>query len=150
MNKVLKVEFVEGGSQAESLGIRAGDVVASYDGTPVSSSGQLANVVQQAAESGKEKIAIVIFRNGSEITLEGSPGKLGLNVEEADTSMGAGGHRGDRRPDRGTASVRGEGRERGRGLDGGGARSDLGGIGVLACDGGAGHASCRGYRGLRP
>jgi C-terminal processing protease CtpA/Prc len=86
MNKVLKVEFVEGGSQAESLGIRAGDVVASYDGTPVSSSGQLVNVVQQAAESGKEKIAIVIFRNGNEITLEGSPGKLGLNVEEVDTS----------------------------------------------------------------
>jgi hypothetical protein len=86
MNKVLKVEFVEGGSQAESLGIRAGDVLASYDGTPVSSIGELVNVGQQARESGKEKVAIVTFRNGNEMVLEGTPGKLGLNVEEVDTS----------------------------------------------------------------
>jgi hypothetical protein len=86
MNKVLKVEFVEGGSQAESLGIRAGDVLASYDGTPVSSIGQLVKVGQEAGESGKGKVAIVISRYGNEMVLEGTPGKLGLNVEEVDPS----------------------------------------------------------------
>ena len=84
MDRVLKVEFVDGGSQAESLGIRAGDILVSYDGTPLSSSLGLENAVYLAKEAEKDKVGIVVLRNGTEMVLEGTPGRLlGLNVEEA-------------------------------------------------------------------
>jgi len=83
MNRVLKVGFVDDGSQAEVLGIRVGDILLSYDGTLLSSSLGLENAVYHAKEAGKETVTIVVLRNGSEVVMEGTPGKLGLNVEEA-------------------------------------------------------------------
>ena len=81
MSKVLKVEFVKGGSQGESLGIRVGDVVVSYDGTPVSTSGELASAVSKAQDARKEIVPMQILRDGVKIGLDAVPGKLGLNVE---------------------------------------------------------------------
>jgi uncharacterized membrane protein len=82
MERVLMVQSVEGGSQAESLGIRPGDVLATYDGRLVSSSVELVNAVSHTTKAGKDKVAIVIVRSGTEIVLDGVPGKLGMNVEE--------------------------------------------------------------------
>lgn len=84
MSKVLKVEFVKGGSQGESLGIRVGDVVVSYDGTPVSTSGELASAVSEAQDARKEIVPMQILRDGVKIGLDAVPGKLGLNVEAAE------------------------------------------------------------------
>ena len=92
MEKLLKVEFVERGSQAESLGIRAGDVVVSYDGTPVSTSVQLTSAVSRARDLGKEVVPIRILRNGSEVDFDAVPGKMGFNVEAVEVDEAQGGN----------------------------------------------------------
>jgi len=92
VGKLLKVEFVERGSQAESLGILAGDVVVSYDGTPVSTSVQLTSAVGRAKDLGKKVVPIRILRNGSEIDFDAVPGKMGFNVEAVEVEEAQGGN----------------------------------------------------------
>lgn len=55
----------------------------SYDGAPLASSLGLENAIYHAKESGKDKVSIVVLRDGAGMALEGTPGKLGLNVNEA-------------------------------------------------------------------
>jgi len=87
MSSVLKVIKVEEDSQAKHLGILVGDIIVSYNETPVNSSLALSNAVQSAKKSGDEQVEIVIVRDGQQILLQALPAeRLGFLCESKDNS----------------------------------------------------------------
>lgn len=63
---------------AEAAGIKAGDVIVSYNGHAVPTSDELGKEREAAAASGAETVAVVVVREGREQTMQVKPGRLGL------------------------------------------------------------------------
>ena len=63
---------------AEAAGIKAGDVIVSYNGHAVPTSDELVKEREAAAASGAEAVAVVVVRDGREQTMQVKPGRLGL------------------------------------------------------------------------
>lgn len=88
MSTVLKVSAIKEGAQAENMGIKVGDVIASYDGTELSSNLDLSNAALNAKNNEKEKVILVVIRNGKEITMEATTDKLGIDCIEDHSNNG--------------------------------------------------------------
>jgi len=65
-----RVDQVVAGGAAEIAGFKVGDLVLSIDGAPISSFNDLQRIVSASAD---EKLAIVVERDGGEVTLEATP-----------------------------------------------------------------------------
>jgi hypothetical protein len=63
---------------AEAAGIRAGDVIVSYNGHAVASSEELVKEREAVTASGAETVAVVVVREGREQTMQLKSGLLGL------------------------------------------------------------------------
>ncbi len=61
---------------AEASGVKAGDVIVSYNGRAVPTDGDLRNEI--AAVSGTEPVPLVVVRDGAEQTIQVKPGRLGV------------------------------------------------------------------------
>ena len=78
MSTVLKVSLVKAGEQAESLGIKTGDIIASCDGRPISCESDLSAAFSNAKNDNKKKLLIVVIRNGEEIDMVATTDNLGI------------------------------------------------------------------------
>jgi HEAT repeat protein/PDZ domain-containing protein len=63
---------------AEAAGIRAGDIIVSYNGHAVPSMDELVKEREAVAASGAEAVAVVVVRDGREQTMQVKSGRLGL------------------------------------------------------------------------
>lgn len=63
---------------AEAAGIRAGDVIVSYNGHAVPSSEELVKEREAVTASGAETVPVVVMRDGREQTMQVKTGRLGL------------------------------------------------------------------------
>lgn len=79
---MLRIKAVAPGSQGESLGLQAGDLILSYDGKETSSNLKLSNAQHFAKSKGREKVAIEIERSGRAKTYYTIPGALGIECSE--------------------------------------------------------------------
>jgi hypothetical protein len=64
-------------SRALELGLQIGDVIEAYDGKPVSSARELADLVKQP---GEKKRRIDLLRRGRRLMFEAPPGLLGISL----------------------------------------------------------------------
>ncbi len=62
------VQSVEGNSPAEAAGIKAGDVILKFDGTPINEASRLQELV--ATKQPGDKVPVEVLRNGKKMTLE--------------------------------------------------------------------------------
>ena len=62
------INDVQSGSNAESAGLKSGDLVLSVDGTKVSSSNDIKNIIQKKKIG--DKVTYVVFRNNTQVTAE--------------------------------------------------------------------------------
>ena len=76
----VRVTEVLAGSQAETLGLRAGDVVVRYGGTPIDRSATLS---QRVREPGDETRQLIIRRGAAVLEYTVDAGPLGIRLEEA-------------------------------------------------------------------
>ena len=75
------VRDVVPGSQAESVGMRPGDVILSYDGKPIGSPEDIRAAKSEVAEDQPE-IVVTIRRGAEELELIMKPGSVGIRTEE--------------------------------------------------------------------
>ena len=69
-------------SQAETLGIRAGDVILSYDGRGMETFAQLIQATRESSVRGDAApIPVEVERNGQRMTFQAKPGRLGIQVQ---------------------------------------------------------------------
>lgn len=61
---------------ADTAGIRAGDVIVAYNGRVVPNDSELRREIGAAAQS--ESVAVVVVRDGHEVSLQVKPGQLGI------------------------------------------------------------------------
>ena len=66
------------GSQAEGLGLQAGDVISRYAGKNITS---IARLDELTSHTNTPAIPLTILRAGQPITLTAHPGKLGVQLE---------------------------------------------------------------------
>jgi S1-C subfamily serine protease len=76
------IDGVGPGSQAEKLGLQDGDMLLRYDGKPV---GQMHAFVEGRKKEGKKDGArpLVVGRGGKTVTVQVSPGPLGVGLKES-------------------------------------------------------------------
>jgi tetratricopeptide (TPR) repeat protein len=84
--QVTITEVVKGG-QAESLGLRTGDLFVSYDGQAITSMEQLIHLTD---ESKGEAIPLEVLRDGKRLTFSAKPGKLAAIIENRPVLPAAG------------------------------------------------------------
>jgi hypothetical protein len=72
----MMVTNVVAGSQAAALGVRRGDVLVSYDGTPTTSIEEVSAAKEAAGE--KETVTLVFARGGERLSITFLPGSMGL------------------------------------------------------------------------
>jgi len=65
-------------SQAAAAGLRAGDVLVSYDGRETRSVQALQEASAEATGAGAETVTVVVVRGDQEVTLQLRPGRLGI------------------------------------------------------------------------
>lgn len=82
MEKVLKVTQVQSGSQAENLGMQVGDEIVSYNAERISSDNELSMAVHNAREQKRDKVEIIVVRNGAKIKMSAIPEPLGILCTE--------------------------------------------------------------------
>jgi len=75
----LLVTDVAKGSNAEKAGLRAGDYLASYNGTQLDGLDDLRAAIQAAAGA-DGKLAVVAYRGAERLVLELAPGKMGVGL----------------------------------------------------------------------
>ena len=63
-------------------GLKPGDYLASYDGNRLESLDDLRRVLQAAAGSGRQEVALVIYRGAERLELTIAPGRMGVNLAE--------------------------------------------------------------------
>jgi hypothetical protein len=78
----LMIRNVQQPSNASRAGIKRGDYLAEYDGKVVNSIKELQAAARAAAQPGREKVPVVIFRGPERLELELPPGKLGISLSE--------------------------------------------------------------------
>ena len=76
----LRVSGVTAKSNAATAGMKAGDYLASYDGRRLDSVDDLRAAIGAAVQAGKERIEIVVFRDGERLVLELAAGRMGINL----------------------------------------------------------------------
>jgi S1-C subfamily serine protease len=74
----LKITRIVAGSQAEALGLRAGDIVLSYNGKLLAAQEDLTKAKEGVTG---DAVEMVILRNGEESTLRLKPGQVGIFTE---------------------------------------------------------------------
>ncbi len=74
----LIVSGVTRGSQAESAGIRPGDLILRYDGRTIASATDMSRAVGDAR--GKPRVELVVARRGAEEAFSLRPGEIGIQV----------------------------------------------------------------------
>jgi hypothetical protein len=74
----VRVVDVVPGSQAEALGLQAGDVITHYAGEKITSTARL---IELTSHTNTPAIPLTILRAGQPITLTAQPGKLGVHLE---------------------------------------------------------------------
>lgn len=79
--KKLVITMVFPGSQAESLGLSAGDVILNYNRKPVTTDESLKEA-KASVKQKQDEVEMVIERSGERITLKLRPGPIGLYTEE--------------------------------------------------------------------
>ena len=67
-------------TQAESIGLQAGDVITSYSGEPVATTEELVQLQFRSVGS-QEKIPITVLRGDADVKVEADPGVLGVLPE---------------------------------------------------------------------
>ena len=74
----LKITRIVAGSQAEALGLRAGDIVLRYNGMRLAAQEDLTKAKEGVAG---DAVEMVILRNGKESTFRLRPGRIGIYTE---------------------------------------------------------------------
>ena len=87
MSNILKVSVVKEGSQGEKIGIRVGDVISSYNGTPVHSNIEFSNAIHKAKESETNSTRIGIRREEQDLVFEVTTDPLGIDCIETSEIM---------------------------------------------------------------
>ena len=85
--KGLKVSEISPDSQAKKLGIRIGDVIVLYDGTPTLSNQELSEAISKAKNQKKEHAVVVIFRDGKKWKIKVTFDPLGLVCAEDSSKL---------------------------------------------------------------
>jgi len=75
------VREVVPGSQADSVGIRAGDALLSYDGKAVAATEDIVAAKNEVAE-GQERVTVVVRRGTEELEFKIEPGSIGIWTEQ--------------------------------------------------------------------
>ncbi len=78
-SKVVSVEGILEGSQAEALNLMEGDLVVSYDNTRISTARQLIKLVK--SKSDLEKIDMIVIRDGNPLRLVVDGGQIGIHIK---------------------------------------------------------------------
>ncbi len=81
MKKLLVVTFVKSGHQAQEIGIQLGDVIVSYDETPISTNEELSSTILRAKNDGKEQVQLKTRRRDREIIYNITTKSLGIIAE---------------------------------------------------------------------
>lgn len=76
----LRLADVVKGSPAERAGLRAGDYLATYDGTVLDSVDALRERVAKAEASGAKELVVVAYRGSERLEVRVPPGKLGVQI----------------------------------------------------------------------
>ena len=79
--KVLVVEKVYGGSQAQRQMLREGDIIYKYSGKRTTKIKEFARMVKE--QSDKDRIEMIVFRDGKARTFNLNGGPLGVKITEA-------------------------------------------------------------------
>ena len=70
------------GSQAETMGLRAGDIITHYAGEPIEYSAQLIAAVDRESSQPRDRsIPVRVLRGKEEMALTARPGKLGVRID---------------------------------------------------------------------
>ena len=80
--KLLKILSVKPGSQAEQIGMQKGDMLISYNGTPLHSFDKLKSSISDAKSKGLETVEIVVARDSNNITIKVRPFPLQIKCSE--------------------------------------------------------------------
>ena len=80
--KLLKILSVKPGSQAEQIGMQKGDMLISYNGTPLHSFDKLKSSISDAKSKGLETVEIVVARDSKNITINVRPFPLQIKCSE--------------------------------------------------------------------
>lgn len=78
MDTRLKIETVNAGSTAESIGLQPGDILETFNGIELSSSNEL----QKAISSNTSKALLIYFRNNQQILIDVNAGPWGITASE--------------------------------------------------------------------
>lgn len=67
-------------SNAEEAGMKAGDFIAQYDGTPVTTMEELRAALRGAVDAGQERVSVVVYRGSTRLELDLPTGQMGVNL----------------------------------------------------------------------
>lgn len=71
-------------SQAESAGLRVGDIITHYDGQPMASHLDLIQQARIAHNDKRPEILLIVHREGNELEVVVSPGPIGVRIEDVE------------------------------------------------------------------
>ncbi|MCP4346816.1 MAG: TIR domain-containing protein [Desulfobacterales bacterium] len=81
MNTVVRVQSVVEGSQAQALNLKKGDIIVSYNGTEISRTERLIELIRRAFPEKSVKMAV--FRDGKLMQFELKGGRIGVQIKTA-------------------------------------------------------------------
>jgi hypothetical protein len=76
----LRIVGVEKAGNAAKAGLKAGDYLQAYDGTPISSLSNLRKAIQAAQAAGRKRVAVVVFRGAERIEVDLPAGHMGIQI----------------------------------------------------------------------
>ncbi len=79
---VVRITQVAKDSAAAEAGLKAGDYVVSYAGTPIGSVAELRSSLDAAVSAGKASVGVVIFRAAERLELELAAGRMGVGLAQ--------------------------------------------------------------------
>ncbi len=60
--------------------MKAGDFIAQYDGTPVTTMEELRAALRGAVDAGQERVSVVVYRGSTRLELDLPTGQMGVNL----------------------------------------------------------------------